>query len=155
MKSSHLTDETLQAFLLKEIQDETVAAHLTGCSACSERLEEYQTLINRVQQVEAEAFSFDVSALAMQSVLLYEKKKSKKQELVFWGLLIVLVIAIASFSVPFIPAVLALFSLTADFSILLITGTGAVVLLFLLADIVRQYKAKEEKLFATNLQPLS
>lgn len=154
MKSIHFTDEILQAYLLKEIQDDTIATHLTVCSTCRERLEEYQFLIDSVQKTKTETISFNVTTLAMNTIMLYEKKKSKKQELVFWGLLIFLLLAISSFSIPFIPRMLAIFYTKSILTTLLIIGTGLVVLFFLLADITQQYKAKEEKIFQNNLQPI-
>ena len=154
MKSIHFTDEILQAYLLKEIQDDTIATHLTVCSTCRERLEEYQFLIDSVQKTKTETISFNVTTLAMNTIMLYEKKKSKKQELVFWGLLIFLLLAISSFSIPFIPRMLAIFYTKSILTTLLIIGTSLVVLFFLLADITQQYKAKEEKIFQNNLQPI-
>jgi hypothetical protein len=154
MKNIHLTDEVLQAFLLKEIQDDTVATHLTVCSKCRKRLEEYQFLIDNVQKIKTETFSFNVTTLAMNNIMLYEKKKSNKQELVFWGLLIFLLMAISSFSIPFIPKIFTIFYSKSIFTTLLVIVTGLVVLLFLLADITQQYKTKEKKIFKNNLQPI-
>lgn len=154
MKSIHLTDEILQAYLLKEIQDDTIVSHLTVCSTCRRRLAAYQFLIDNMQTIRTEAFSFNVTTLVMNNIMLYENKKSKKQALVFWGLLLLLLIALSAFSIPFIPKILALFSSKSIFTTLLVTGTGLVVLLFLLADIIQQYKTKEDKLFKNNLQPI-
>lgn len=154
MNSSHITDEVLQAFLLKEIDNETITKHLAECSACQKRLDEYQYLIDGVQKIEPETFLFDAVPLAMNTIMLYEKKKRKKQELMFWGLLSVLLIAISATSIPYLPALLAIFTSKSVFTTLLVTGTGLVVLLFLLADILRQYKKKEEKIFNNNLQPI-
>jgi hypothetical protein len=154
MESSHLTDEILQAYLLKEIHDDTVSAHLTVCSTCRERLEKYQFLTDNVKEIKPETFSFDVAALAMNTVMLYEQKKRKKQEFVFWGILVILLIAISSFSIPYLPKIIAIFSSKSVLTALLVTGTGLVVLLFLLADIIRNYKAKEDQLFKNNLQPI-
>lgn len=152
MKSTHLSDEILQAYLLKEIQDDSTAAHLAECAMCRQKLEDYQVLMSNMPHIKTESFSFDVTAVVMNNITLYEKKKSQKQELVFWGLLIFLSIGIASFSIPYIPEILAAFSKSV-LTTLLVAGTGLSVLLFLLADIFRQYKSKEEKLFQSHLQP--
>lgn len=154
MRSNHLTDEVLQAFLVKETQDHTIVTHLSVCSTCQKRLNEYQRLIDQVQKIETETFSFDVTISAMNTIMLYEKKKRKKQALAFWGLLLSLLIVISSFSIPYIPEVLAVFYSKSVFVTLLVVGTGLVVLLFLLADILQQYKTKEEKIFQNNLQPI-
>ncbi len=153
IKSIHLADEVLQAFLLKEVQDDTITTHLTECSVCQKRLEAYQYLIDSVRKSRVETFSFDVTALAMNTILLYEKRKSKKQELIFWGLLLLLLIGVASFSLPFIPKLTAIFYSASTFAMLLMTGTGLGVLLFLVAAIFQQYKTKEEKIVKNNLQP--
>lgn len=150
--NSHLTDEILQAFLLKEQQDDTIATHLAVCSKCREKLEEYQSLIDHVQQIKPETFSFDVTTLAMNTVVLYEQKKSKKEALVFWGLLVFLSIVLISFSIPFLPQLLGIFDSKSPFTTLFVIGTGLAVLLFLLTDMIQQYKTKEKKLFA-DLQP--
>lgn len=154
MKTIHLTDEILQAYLLKEIHDDTIATHLAVCSTCKERLETYQLLIDSVRETTPEIFSFSVTTLVMNNIMLYEKKKSKKQELRFWGLLIFLVMVISSFSIPFMPRIFAIFYSTSILTTLLVIGTGLIVLLFLLADIIQQYKTKEDKLFKNNLQPV-
>lgn len=154
MKTIHLTDEILQAYLLKEIHDDTIAMHLAVCPICKERLETYQLLIDSVRETTPEIFSFSVTTLVMNNIMLYEKKKSKKQELRFWGLLIFLVMVISSFSIPFMPRIFAIFYSTSILTTLLVIGTGLIVLLFLLADIIQQYKTKEDKLFKNNLQPV-
>ncbi|MDZ4147446.1 MAG: hypothetical protein U1C58_04095, partial [Flavobacteriaceae bacterium] len=61
MKSTHLTDENLQAFILNEIQDDTIATHLAVCPNCREKLEKYQHLIVGITKIAPETFSFDVT----------------------------------------------------------------------------------------------
>lgn len=154
MNTIHLTDEMLQAYLLKETEDETFALHLATCSLCRKKLEAYQLLIDGVQTMKPETFSFNITALAMNRIVLYEQRKSKKQVWVYWGLLVFLLIVIASFSIPFLPRLRILFYSRSVVTTLLVTGTGLAVLLFLLADITRQYKKKENKLFKQHLQPV-
>lgn len=153
MKSTHLTDETLQAFLLSEMQEDAIATHLAVCSNCREKLETYRQLMLGISKTAPETFSFDVTSVVMDKIMLYEKKKSKKQGLFFWGVLTFLLLAIASLAIPFIPNILAVFYSKSLFTTLLVIGTGLVVFLFFLADINQQYKAKEEKVFKNNLQP--
>jgi hypothetical protein len=154
MNNIHLTDEILQEFLLKENEDESIVAHLSACSACQERLAAYQYLIESLPKMEAETFPFDVTSLAMDNVLLYEQKKSQKQELAFGKLLILLIIVILSFAMPFIPKVLVILNSTSIFTTLLAVVIGLAIFLFLLADLTQQYKIKEEKIFNSNLQPI-
>lgn len=154
MKHKHLTDDILQVFLLKEIQDDTIATHLGECSNCREKLEKYQRLVVGISKIAPETFSFDVTTLVMDKITLFEKKKSKKQEFVFFGLLTFLLAVIASVSIPFIPKILTIFYSKSIFTTLFVIAIGLFVLLFLLADISRQYKTKEEKLFNNDLQPI-
>lgn len=154
MINDHLTDETLQAFLLKEMQDDAVAVHLAACADCREKLENYQRLVVGVKKMAPESFAFDVTTVVMDKIVQYERQKSQRQEFIFWGLLSHLIIVIIAFSIPFLPQIRAIFTAIPVFSALLIGGTGAVVLLFLLADINRQYKTKEAKIFQNKLQPV-
>lgn len=154
MTIQHLTDETLQAFLLKETQDDAVSMHLAVCSACRIKLENYQHLVVGIQKVAPESFAFDVTTLVMDRVVQYEKQESRKQELVFWAIMTILLIGISSFAIPFIPQILTIFSSTPVFSMLFVVGTGLAVFVFLFADLSKQYKQKERQIFGNKLQPM-
>lgn len=154
MKSIHLTDEVLQEYLLKEISDDEITNHLHECSICQQRLEAYRFLIDGIEETTAERLSFNVTTVAMHTVMLYEKKRKLKQEVFFWGLLILLCMIILSFAIPFIPQIIAVFSGKFNSATLWVIGTGFFVLLFLLTDISRQFKMKENKIFKNNLQPI-
>ncbi|MGV3613311.1 MAG: hypothetical protein ACO1N0_20300 [Fluviicola sp.] len=153
MTNSHLTDETLQAFLLKEMQDDTAAMHLSVCAHCQTKLEKYQYLLSDIQKIEPEIFPFDVTAVVMDKILCYEKQKSRKQERALWVLFIFLAILISSLSIPFIPPFLTAFYAMPIFTTLLIVGTALLVFLFLLADLYKRYQLKEQKIVGNNLQP--
>lgn len=154
MKSIHLTDQVLQGYLLKEISYDTIANHLSECSICQQRLDEYRLLIAGIEETTTENFSFDITAVAMNAIVLYEKKRKLKQEFLFWSLLISLCMVIISFAIPFMPQILALFSGKFTSATLLVITTGFFVLLFLWIDISRQFKLKENKIFKTHLQPI-
>lgn len=128
--------------------------HLSVCSECRTKLENYQHLLVNIQKVAAESFAFDVTTLVMDRIVQYEKQESLKQAFVFWGLLTILLIAISSFAIPFIPQILTIFNSTPNLTMQLIIGTGLVVLIFLLTDLNKQYKLKERKIFENNLQPI-
>lgn len=153
MKDDHLTDEILQAYLLREMHDDTIAEHLATCSHCLEKLDDYRSLISGIQRTVPEPFSFDVTALVMDKIMLYEKKKDRKEKLFFWWFLTFSLVAISLFSIPFIPRILTFFNSIPVIKTLMIAGTGLGVLLFLLADINKRYKKKKEIFFKTNLQP--
>jgi hypothetical protein len=154
MTNSHLTDETLQAFLLKETQDDAVVMHLSACAACSTKLENYQQLMVAMQKLAPDSFTFDVTTLVMDSIVQYEKQESRKQAVVFGRFLPILLLVIVSFSIPFIPSILTIFTSIPIFTMLLILGTGLVILLFVLAEVIKQYKMKEEKIFQHISQPI-
>lgn len=143
MKSIHLTDEILQAFLLKEIQDDTIATHLTVCSTCLKKLEEYQHLIDSVQKIKAETFSFDVTSLVMEKVKEVETPKEKNTNIaLYMSLYIVSIVAL----VLLYPYIKIIFTQFKSFSIManvfmLVSVLG--VAIFLLNDIFRQYKQKD------------
>lgn len=153
MTNSHLTDETLQAFLLKEMQDDTAAIHLSVCAHCQTKLEKYQHLLSDIQKIEPETFPFDVTTVVMDKIRCYEKQKSRKQERSLWVLFIFLAILISSLAIPFIPQFLTAFYAMPIFTTLLILGTALVVFLFLLVDLYKRYQLKEQKIFDNNLQP--
>lgn len=153
MNNRHLTDEALQAFVLKEIQDDTVAVHLSVCADCREKIKNYQYLVDNIQKVAPESFSFDVTTVVMDSVVKYKRRETVKQKIGFWILLTFLSLIVLSFAIPFLPRILMIFDSISIFKTLFIVGTGFAVIFFLLADLSRQYKLKEKKLFENNLQP--
>jgi amino acid transporter len=146
MSSTHISDEKLQGFLLNDLQDDAIGAHLAACPICREKLDAYQYVIDNAQKIEAESFSFDVTTLAMNTVMQYEQQKNKEQAWVFWGIWAFVSIVIVSCAIPFVPAVLAVFNSKSIFTTLLVLGTGVLVLVFLLVDIVREYGAKARTL---------
>ena len=154
MKSIHLTDEILQDYLLKEVSDNEMVNHLNECSICQQKLDAYRFLIKGIQETTIEAFPFNVSTLAMNTVMLYEKKRKLKQELFLWSLLILLCMVIIVVAIPYISQILALFTGKFNSTMLLVIGTGFFVLLFLLIDILRQLKMKENEIFKNHLQPI-
>ncbi len=154
MKENHLTDEILQAYLLKDIENKEVIKHISECSICQKKLDKYQFLIDTISKVKSETFSFNVENLVMNEIKIYEKKKNKKQTFFFWGILIFLLIVISSFSIPFIPKVLMLFKSKSIYITLFVMVTSLVISLFLLAETIEQHKIKENKIFKNNLQPI-
>lgn len=155
MKNNHLTDEILQAFLLHEIQDDTIDTHIAECSICRAKLENYEYLVDSLQKVEPETFSFDVTSVVMHKIEQYEKQEKTKKALVIWGILIVFIGSVVLISIPFLLPILSLFSSMTLFTNIFIAGSGLGVLIFLLFDLYKQYKIKEKILFEDNLQPIT
>lgn len=143
MINNHLTDETLQAFLLKETEDNTITTHLTVCSSCRKKLEEYQYLTDSFQQIKTETFSFDVTTVVMEKIKAAETQKEKNTNIVLYMILSVVAMVALIILYPYIKTI---FSQFRSFSIManacmLVSVLG--VLIFLVHDLFRQYKQKE------------
>ena len=143
MKSIHLTDEILQEFLLNELQDDAIATHLAVCSKCQKRLEEYQYLIESVQKIKTETFSFDVTSLVMEKIIEVETQKERNKNIILYMSLTIVSIVTMALLYPYIKIIFTQFN---SFSIMrnvfmLVSVLGFVI--FLLYDLFRQYKQKE------------
>lgn len=155
MKNNHLTDETLQAFLLNEIQDDAINIHITECSICCAKLENYQHLIAQINKITPETFSFDVTTVVMHKIEQHATQENIKQGFIFWGILAALIGSIVLLSLPFLQPIVSVFYAKSFFTNLFIIGTGICVVLFFVADIYKRYNAKEKILFDNHLQPIS
>ncbi|MFM2394553.1 MAG: hypothetical protein RLZZ546_2535 [Bacteroidota bacterium] len=147
MTNKHLTDEELQAFLRKEIQDETLSVHLTTCALCQKRYNEYEQLIVSFSKIEPEAFSFDVTKVVMQKIEEVETQKEKKKNMILYLSIALITIVVLILAHPYMTLVFTELKsyLSIQMSLILITGLG--VSIFLLHDLFRQYKQKEIMLF--------
>ncbi len=146
MTKKHLSDAILQAYLLKEIQDDSINKHLKECLACQQKFEEYQFLIENVQKVKTDPFSFDVTSLVMEKIKEAETRKEKKKHIVLYMSLSTVSIAAMGLLYPYIKI---LFTQFKSFSIItnffmLVSALG--VAAFLLFDLFRQYQQKEKLL---------
>jgi hypothetical protein len=143
MKGNHLTDETLQAFILNEMQDDTISTHLSVCPNCTEKLKTYQHLMAGISKIAPETFSFDVTTVVMKKIKEIETQKEKNTNiLLYMSLSIVSIVAL----VLLYPYIKIIFSQFRSFSIManvfmLVSVLGVVI--FLVNDLFRQYKQKE------------
>jgi predicted anti-sigma-YlaC factor YlaD len=142
MNTNHLTDEALQAFLLKEIQDTTIAEHISICSICRKKLKNYAYLLNGIQKVKPEAFSFDVPALVMEKIYAIERRKKKNASIILYVGLLLVSLVVLFLLYPYLKTIFMAFR---SFSLIentcmLVSVLGA--LAFLLNDLFRQYKEK-------------
>jgi negative regulator of sigma E activity len=143
MKNNHITDEILQAYLLNEIQDDNIASHLTACSSCQKKLEEYQLFIDSVQKIKPETFSFDVTSIVMAKINEVERQKEKDTNIVLYMSFSIVSIVAMVLLYPYLKIIFTQFK---SFSIManvfmLVSVLGVVI--FLLNDLFRQYKQKE------------
>jgi hypothetical protein len=147
MKSNHIADEILQAYLLNEIQDDKIATHLFGCLSCQKKLEEYQLLIDSVQKIKLETFSFDVTSIVMAKINEVERQKERNINFVLYLSLSSISIAALVLLYPYIKSIFTQFKLFTVIGNLFVLVSALGVTIFLLNDIIRQYKQKEMSLF--------
>lgn len=143
MKTEHLTDETLQAFLLNELQDDAIVRHLAVCPICTENLGKYQQLVTIISKISPETFSFDVSAVVLTKIVEVETQKERNTNRVLYlGLSMVSLVALF-LAYPYLQLIFSQFQSHSGISnaFMLVSGLG--VIIFLIKDIFRQYKHKE------------
>jgi negative regulator of sigma E activity len=143
MTNNHLTEEILQAYLLNEIQDDKIATHLIECLSCQKKLEEYQILIDSVQKIKPEIFSFDVTTVVMEKIKEVETQKEKNSNSVMYLSLSSISIAALVLLYPYIKSIFTQFKLFTVMGNLFVLVSALGVTIFLLNDIIRQYKQKE------------
>lgn len=143
MTNNHLTEETLQAFLLKEIKEDSISMHVSACADCREKLEEYKFIIDSLNKVKAETFSFDVASLVIEKIISVEAQKEKNTSTVLYLMLLMVSVVTLLLVYPFLKPILTQFKLfsapTNIFIFISIIGFA----IFLLIDLFRQYKQKK------------
>ncbi|MEQ1555134.1 MAG: hypothetical protein ABL929_13195 [Ferruginibacter sp.] len=143
MKSEHFTDETLQEYLLKEIQDDNITSHLTVCSSCWKKIEEYQYLIDNVREIKAETFSFDVTTVVMEKIKNAETLKEKNKNTVLYMILSSVTLIALYLLYPYIKIIFTQFKLFSTMANVFMLVSVLGIVIFLLNDLFRQYKQKE------------
>jgi hypothetical protein len=147
MSNNHLTDYTIQSYILKEISEEIVELHISECPDCKAKLETYQLIMSTLENLPSERFSFDVTRLAMEKITESERKKESINNSILMSILGILILGVFALSLPYVkPIFRELQSITA-ISTLLILVSALSILIFFLADQFRQYKQKENLLF--------
>jgi len=143
MNTNHLTDDTIQAYILQEISDDKIALHISECSDCKAKLESYQTLINAVNSITSETFSFDVTAIVLQKIEATETQKIALGSYVLITVLSVFILSIILFSFSIIKPIFQLFWSLDFFGNAFIIVSALCVFTFLFNDILRKYKQKK------------
>lgn len=143
MKKNHLTDYTLQEYLLNDTPDKAITTHIAACSMCRKRLEEYQILINSVGKIKPETFSFNVTSLVMKKINDAEAQKVRSNNNVLYTILWIISIVIVILLYPYIRGIFAQFRSKSIIENIFMLVTALGVVIFLLKDLIRQYKQKE------------
>jgi hypothetical protein len=143
MKNDHLTDETLQAFVLNEVQDDAITTHLALCKDCREKLEIYRHLMAGISKIETETFPFDVTTVVMEKIKEVETNKEKNTNMVLYMSLSIVSLIALGLLYPYVKIIFTQFK---SFSIManvfiLVSVLGVIV--FIVNDLFRQYKQKE------------
>lgn len=142
MTHTHPSDDQLQDHL--EAPNPTTLHHLEHCAYCRTRMQELEQLVGQLNQLTPQPLSYNLEAVAMQAVVQHVHKRKRTENQMYWGLLLVAALVLALFAWPLLATVLANLASTSYFSILLAGTTGTALVVVLIADLLRQYKAKEK-----------
>lgn len=141
MKTDHLTDDIIQAYILQEPNDPQIALHISECTACKAKMESYMVLMDAIRHIEPETFSFDAVTLVLQKIEAREKFYPGKYPLtIFSGIFISGVFLISLFIIK--PAFQTFRPLN-EIENIFIAISAVCVFTFLLIDIFRQFRQKE------------
>jgi len=134
MKSTHLSEEQIQAMVFEKKTDGAAAVHLQACKYCSDRLKVYELIFDRLEDEPIPAFNFRID----NPVPAAKKIKTKGSPIPF-------------FVFPSLAFILSVFGLLGYLSAFykstilvngLIVATAAVCFCGLLWDLVRRNQQK-------------
>lgn len=143
MNNDHLTDDIIQAYVLQEVADKPIALHISVCASCKAKLESYRVLMHTIGNIEPETFSFDATALVMQKIRQSENRKATIGDYALSAISGLLILGVFILCIPFIKPVFQLFHAVTGIANVLIVVSALSVLLFLSADVFRQYRQHE------------
>ncbi|HMQ06972.1 MAG TPA: hypothetical protein PKC30_06695 [Saprospiraceae bacterium] len=144
MNNEHLSDDIIQAYILDEIADKEVSLHISSCFDCRLKLESYQILMMQLNTIEPEVFSFDAASLVMYKIEETEKQRRYLSNYAFLGIIGFLILGVLVFFFSYISHIVHILqSMTIIGNVFLFVSAFSV-FLFLLADILRDYKEKEK-----------
>lgn len=146
MNTNHLTDENIQDIALKNLKEEQLPMHIKECTECKASLKAYQFMMNSMNEIRPESFSFDVSELVMQRIKDAEPESSSVWVYVLASALIIFVTGVLLFFMPVLKPFFELFHSPDSMYNLFVAVTGLCVFAFLMQDVLRQYKQKEKLL---------
>jgi predicted anti-sigma-YlaC factor YlaD len=147
MENEHLTEENIQAFILKEIVDESIQIHLSHCYECQAKYDTYETLVSDLSLLQHETFSFDVTAVVMQKIEAVESKKIVENNNLLYAILGLSCVGFFAVLLPYFKIIFLYFLRLSIFEngLLFITALG--ITIYLLGDIFKNYKKNELLLF--------
>jgi len=143
MNTNHLTDEAIQDYVLQKISDEQFSLHISECADCKAKMKAYQALMNTMDNIEPETFSFDVTALVLQKIEAAETKRKTLGSYALATILSVFNLGVILFSLSVIEPVIQVFRSLKVIDTAFIFVSALCVFIFLFKDIFRQYRQKE------------
>lgn len=153
MNNEHLSDETIQAYILDELSDSKIIDHISECALCKHKLETYRILFSSMEKIEPETFSFDTTALVMQKIEGFGKPPSLVSTYTLVFVLCILLLCVMIVGIPLLIPLMRIFQSITVIANGLILSSGLSVLVFLIIDNFRQYKQKERLISVKKLQP--
>lgn len=142
MKTTHLTEEEIQQYVL----DETVASiavieHIHSCKQCKEKASAYQLLFSGLQQQPQASFDFNLEELVMFQLPLPAPKPVRENVLIY--VFIAAAAAIVGFALYYFREyVTTLFENIASAFIYLVLTAFITISVFLIIDMYKSYKKK-------------
>ena len=136
MKTQHLSDETIQEFVLSKSDERSVLGHIQRCDACKAKVDVYRNVIAGINEQTCAEFDFNLSELVLNKI----EKKEESYSSVLWlfAILGIGIMVIAAFI--FGRYITNLFSGVSEMVSYLVITTALVFLLFQGMEIIRKYK---------------
>lgn len=146
MKNNHLTDSEIQQFAFDKSEcEKDVVEHISSCSLCKQRVEDYLLLTTSIKSIPDPALGFDLS----KRVLMQLETTSKKKPLLdyFVYALITLSVLLVVFCVTYFSSVfINWFKGNSTVSMALTICIALSILMILIIDIMKSHSRKMKML---------
>ena len=142
MKTEHLSDEEIQqyAFDPSECKLE-VTAHMSSCSLCQERAENYLALSNSMMDLPSPRLAFDLSDRVVTQLESRPVKKPIVNYLIY-SLITIGVVMVLSFAYYSFETLMDLFNGNSAISTFLIVSVAIIMAFGMVVDMLRSYYKK-------------
>ena len=145
--NEHLSDEQIQEFVLDSSACEPgIGEHVQHCDLCKTKVEAYQLVITAIEEQPVPAFDFDISEAVLANIALQKQQKKN------WWMYLLISIGILSTGTAvylFKEDLVSIFQGIGTFLIYLMIITGLFILMAVVIDMLKSYKAKL-KIIATS-----
>ncbi len=138
MNTEHLTDKTIQDYVLQETSDSEISRHISVCTECKSKVEVYRALMNTMHSIKPEAFSFDVAEVVTQKIAVKEYKRKTFGSYALGLVLSIVIISSVLYSLSILKPVLQVFHSLKMIDNAFILVTAICICVFLLKDIINK-----------------